>query len=51
MNRQELSMFPITVILDNSRTIEMDMYYKTTNTHDYLHYDSHHPSHIKQNIP
>ena len=51
MNRQELNMFDIKVILHNSRTIETDIYYKTTNPHDYLCYDSHHPNHIKQNIP
>ena len=28
-----------------------DIHYKETNTHDYLHYDSHHPSHVKNNIP
>ena len=24
---------------------------KETNTHDYLRYDSHHPDHVKNNIP
>ena len=28
-----------------------DVYYKETNAHEYLHYDSHHPSHVKNNIP
>ena len=28
-----------------------DVFYKETNTHEYLHFDSHHPSHIKNNIP
>ena len=27
------------------------IFYKETNTHDYLNYDSHHPNHIKYNIP
>ena len=31
--------------------IVTDVYYKETNTHEYLHFDSHHPSHIKNNIP
>ena len=51
MNRQELNMLDITVILHNSRTIETGIYYKTTNTQNYLRYDSHHANHIKQNIP
>ena len=50
-NKQELNMLDIKIILHNSRTIETDIFYKETNTHDYLHYDSHHPMHIKQNIP
>ena len=50
-DKQELNMLDIKVILHNSGTIDTDIYYKPTNTHDYLHYDSHHPSHIKQNIP
>ena len=45
---QELNMLDIKIILHNSRTIETDISYKETNTHEY---DSHHPMHIKQNIP
>ena len=37
--------------LYDNRTIETDIYYKTTNTHDYLRYDSDHPMHIKNNVP
>ena len=44
-------MLDITMILHNSRTIETDVYYKTTNTHDSLRYESHHTSLIKQNNP
>ena len=29
--------------------IETDIYYKDTNSHDYLHYNSHHPEHVKNN--
>ena len=28
-----------------------DIYYKETNSHDYLKFDSHHPKHEKENIP
>ena len=31
--------------------VETEIFYKETNTHCYLHYDTHHPSHIKRNIP
>ena len=31
--------------------LETDIFYKETNSHDYLRYDSHHPQHIKDNIP
>ena len=44
-------MLDIKIILHESRAIETDIYYKETNTHDYLHYDSHHPPHITKNIP
>ena len=30
--------------------IERDVYYKITNTHDHLHYDSFHPEHVLRNI-
>ena len=30
--------------------IQTDIYYKDTNSHDYLSYDSHHPKHTKDNI-
>ena len=30
--------------------IQTDVYYKDTNSHDYLSYDSHHPTHTKDNI-
>ena len=44
-------MLDITIILHDSKIIETEIFYKQTNTHDYLHYDSHHPQHIKNNIP
>ena len=39
------------VFKHQSGTITTDIYYKETNTHEYLHYDSHHSSHVKDNIP
>ena len=31
--------------------LETDIFYKETNSHDYLNYFIHHPEHTKQNIP
>ena len=39
------------VILRQNKDIEMDIYYKDTNCHEYLNFDSHHPCHIKENVP
>ena len=41
----------IRVLLDPDGNIKFDVYYKETNAHDYLGYDSHHPEHTKTNIP
>ena len=40
----------VSVILHSDRTIETDIYYKDTNAHDYLPYDSAHPDHSKDNV-
>ena len=48
---QQLNFLDIIVILYDSGILETDIYYKDTNTHDYLSYHSHHPDHIKNNIP
>ena len=48
---QTLEFLDIKVILHSSGKIETDVFYKPTNTHDYLSFDSHHPNHVKQNIP
>ena len=37
--------------LDADGNIWTDVHYKKTNTHKYLNYESHHPDHIKANIP
>ena len=41
----------IKVIVMEDGKVDFDVYYKETNAHDYLHYDSHHPTHTKDNIP
>ena len=39
------------VIKAEDDTIETDIFYKETNTHRYLHFQSAHPHKIKRNIP
>ena len=41
----------LTVYNSEAGDVLTDIHYKETNTHDYLNYTSHHPSHIKNNIP
>ena len=50
-NVQKLNFLDITVLLHENGKVETDIFYKDTNTHDYLDYHSHHPKHIKDNIP
>ena len=46
-----LSFLDVTVILNLDGSVETDVFYKETNSHDYLAYDSHHPQHVIDNIP
>ncbi|XP_071126623.1 uncharacterized protein [Mytilus edulis] len=39
------------VILKNGTTLTTDIYYKKTDTHQYLNFHSCHPSHTKRSIP
>ena len=41
----------VKVILHNLRYVETELYYKDTNNHHYLEYDSFHAKHVKNNIP
>ena len=41
----------IRVLQQSDGTVCFDVYYKETNAHDYLAFDSHHPNHTKTNIP
>ena len=36
---------------NENNSIEADIYYKSTNTHDYVPYNSAHPDQIKNNSP
>ena len=48
---QTINFLDVKVILNKDNTIETDIYYKPTNSHEYLNYNSHHPKHVKDNIP
>ena len=39
------------VFMTEDGSVYTDIHYKETNSHDYLSYDSHHPQHVKDNIP
>ena len=48
---QVLNFFEFEVILYSENTVETDIYYKDTNVHDYLPYNSAHPKYSKDNLP
>ena len=47
---QVLSFLDVSVILYQNGPLETDIFYKETNSQDYLNYFSQHPEHTKQNI-
>jgi hypothetical protein len=48
---QRLVFLALLIYMDAHRNIWTDVHYKPTNTHEYLNYESHHPDHVKTNIP
>ena len=48
---QRLVFLSLILFLSERGNIWTDVFYKETNTHDYLNYSSHHPDHVKKNIP
>ena len=46
---QVFKFLDIEVILHSDNTVESDIYYRDTNAHDYLPYNSAHPKHCKDN--
>ena len=46
-----LNYLDVSVIHRKSGEVETDVFYKETNSHDYLDFLSHHPMHTKENIP
>ena len=48
---ERLNFLDISIMIDEDGFIHTDIYYKPTNSHDYLHYDSFHAEHTLKNIP
>ena len=48
---QRLVFLSLILFLCERGYIWTDVFYKETNTHDYLNFSSHHPDHVKKNIP
>ena len=48
---QFLKFSDVKLILHKGNSVETDIYYKPTNTHDYLPHDSAHPDHTRNDIP
>ena len=48
---QTLNFLDIKVIKKSDNSIETEIYYKSTNLNQYLHYGSQHPKHILDNVP
>ena len=45
-----LNFLDVSIILHQNGRLETDIFYKDTNSQDYLNYFSHHPEQTKQNI-
>ena len=50
-NTESLNFLDVEVILSNGTQVTTDIFYKDTNPHDYLNFQSAHPRHIKDTIP
>ena len=51
LNTQTLNFLDVKVMLNENNQVETDIFYKTTNSHNYLKYESSHPEHTKRNVP
>ena len=47
---QVLNFLDVSIILHQNGRLETDIFYRETNSHDYLNYFCHHPENTKQNI-
>ena len=46
-----LNFLDVSITLHQNGRLETDIFYKETNSHDYLNYFSQHPKHTKQSVP
>ena len=50
-SKDEITFLDLIIIIKNTGHIETDIFYKETDGHQYLHFGSCHPRHVKRNIP
>ena len=48
---QVLNFLDVSIIFHQNGRSETDLFYKETNSHEYLNHFSYHPEHTKENIP
>ena len=48
---KQLNFLDVSIIVHSKNSIETDIFYKETNSHDYLLYYSAHPEYCKNNVP
>lgn len=48
---QKLNFLDLSILLHEDGKIDRDIFYKITNTHDYVHYNSFHATHVLNNVP
>ena len=48
---ERLNFLDLSIMVEENGATHTDVYYKPTNSHDYLHYDSFHQKHTLHNIP
>ena len=51
LRKQRITFLSVRVTLHDGRVIETELFYKPTNNHHYLEYDSFHAKHVRDNIP
>ena len=51
LRKQRINFLSVRVTLHDGRVIETELFYKPTNNHHYLEYESFHAKHVRDNIP
>ena len=50
-SKKSIAFLDTLVYIDNNRQLQTTLYTKPTDTHNYLHFQSAHPKHLKQSLP